>query len=212
MHGCLSFFRSLIMLRLYSEHPFAHSRPHVPYPCLHTRSPTLMLLVCAAPCCYPPFLHPLVNPVKSQQTLQASSDLKTSACCTAKAPPADVLAVLRQLPQEIIQKYYGCGSPFPAGLKGSWLRVLDLGCGTGRDCYVCAALVGEGGFVTGARRAGWDVQSSVLETMSLLSGFGSGSSSSCHMASSSSSSRDSYSSSAAATAVLVWGVPVRFWG
>ncbi|KAF6263798.1 S-adenosyl-L-methionine-dependent methyltransferase [Scenedesmus sp. NREL 46B-D3] len=83
------------------------------------------------------------------ETLQASSDLKTSACCTAKAPPADVLAVLRQLPQEIIQKYYGCGSPFPAGLKGSGLRVLDLGCGTGRDCYVCAALVGEEGFVTG---------------------------------------------------------------
>ncbi|WIA21587.1 hypothetical protein OEZ85_000776 [Tetradesmus obliquus] len=83
------------------------------------------------------------------ETLQASSDLKTSACCTAKAPPADVLALLRQLPQEIVQKYYGCGSPFPAGLKGSGLRVLDLGCGSGRDCYVCAALVGEKGFVTG---------------------------------------------------------------
>lgn len=26
------------------------------------------------------------------------------------------------------------------------------GCGTGRDCYVCAALVGESGFVTGAQR------------------------------------------------------------
>jgi len=37
------------------------------------------------------------------------------------------------------------------GLEGSGLRVLDLGCGTGRDCYVCAALVGEKGFVTG----GW---------------------------------------------------------
>lgn len=28
-------------------------------------------------------------------------------------------------------------------------RVLDLGCGTGRDCFVCSALVGEKGFVTG---------------------------------------------------------------
>lgn len=46
-------------------------------------------------------------------------------------------------------RYYGCGSPFPVGLQGSGLRVLDLGCGTGRDCYVCAALVGEKGFVTG---------------------------------------------------------------
>lgn len=38
-------------------------------------------------------------------------------------------------------------SPTPLGIDG--LRVLDLGCGTGRDCYVAAALVGEGGSVTG---------------------------------------------------------------
>ena len=29
------------------------------------------------------------------------------------------------------------------------LRVLDLGSGSGRDCYVCAALVGEQGSVIG---------------------------------------------------------------
>ena len=47
-----------------------------------------------------------------------------------------------------MSKYYGCGSPFPAGsLTG--LRVLDLGSGSGRDCYVCAALVGPEGSVTG---------------------------------------------------------------
>lgn len=27
--------------------------------------------------------------------------------------------------------------------------MLDLGCGSGRDCYVCSALVGEAGHVTG---------------------------------------------------------------
>jgi SAM-dependent methyltransferase len=47
------------------------------------------------------------------------------------------------------QRYYGCGSPFPQGIAGK--RVLDLGCGTGRDCYVCAALVGASGSVTGER-------------------------------------------------------------
>eukprot|EP00878_Enallax_costatus_P015239 GHUV01015953.1.p1 GENE.GHUV01015953.1~~GHUV01015953.1.p1 ORF type:complete len:180 (+),score=28.32 GHUV01015953.1:169-708(+) len=83
------------------------------------------------------------------ETLQKSSDLKTSACCTAKSPPKEAIDILRQLPQEIISKYYGCGSPFPRGLMGSGLRVLDLGCGSGRDCYVCAALVGEKGFLTG---------------------------------------------------------------
>ena len=29
------------------------------------------------------------------------------------------------------------------------LQVLDLGCGSGRDCYVASALVGESGSVTG---------------------------------------------------------------
>jgi SAM-dependent methyltransferase len=48
-------------------------------------------------------------------------------------------------------RYYGCGTPLPLGITG--LRVLDLGSGTGRDCYVAARLVGPSGFVTG----GWVV-------------------------------------------------------
>jgi hypothetical protein len=31
-------------------------------------------------------------------------------------------------------------------------RVLDLGSGSGRDCYVCAALVGPEGSVTGEKK------------------------------------------------------------
>lgn len=85
------------------------------------------------------------------EVLKTSDDLKTSACCTAKPPAPEVVAILRRVPEEIRSKYYGCGSPFPQGIEGK--RVLDLGCGTGRDCYVCAALVGEKGSVTGARAA-----------------------------------------------------------
>lgn len=44
-------------------------------------------------------------------------------------------------------KYYGCGFVIPEQLKG--LRVLDLGCGSGRDCYVLAQWVGESGRVVG---------------------------------------------------------------
>lgn len=51
------------------------------------------------------------------------------------------------LSQSLTHRYYGCGTPLPAGISG--LRVLDLGSGTGRDCYVAAQLVGEQGFVTG---------------------------------------------------------------
>ncbi len=30
-----------------------------------------------------------------------------------------------RVPEEVLAKYYGCGSPLPAGIAG--LRVLDLG-------------------------------------------------------------------------------------
>ena len=82
------------------------------------------------------------------QELQTSEDLKTSACCTAKPPEKKIREALQRVPDEVMAKYYGCGSPFPPGdIRG--LRVLDLGSGSGRDCYVCAGLVGAEGYVTG---------------------------------------------------------------
>jgi arsenite methyltransferase len=47
----------------------------------------------------------------------------------------------------LLHRFYGCGAPLPAGLAG--VTVLDLGCGSGRDCYVASALVGEEGRVIG---------------------------------------------------------------
>ena len=47
----------------------------------------------------------------------------------------------------VFSRYYGCGLVFPEVLSGC--RVLDLGSGSGRDCYVLSQLVGEKGFVTG---------------------------------------------------------------
>jgi arsenite methyltransferase len=83
------------------------------------------------------------------ETLATSDDLRTTACCTAGAPPPAVREALRLVPQEVKAKYYGCGSPFADGMVGSGARVLDLGCGSGRDCFVAAALVGERGAVLG---------------------------------------------------------------
>lgn len=79
--------------------------------------------------------------------LSTSKDLKTSACTAAGAPPAALRAVLRKVPAPVTEKFYGCGAPLPMGIQG--LRVLDLGSGSGRDCYAAAALVGEGGSVVG---------------------------------------------------------------
>lgn len=44
-------------------------------------------------------------------------------------------------------RYYGCGLVVPELLENC--RILDLGCGSGRDCYMLSQLVGEKGHVTG---------------------------------------------------------------
>ncbi|MEW6002300.1 MAG: arsenosugar biosynthesis radical SAM (seleno)protein ArsS [Nitrospirota bacterium] len=80
------------------------------------------------------------------KVLRSSDDLKTS-CCTSDAVPERIRKVLPYIAEEVKMKYYGCGSPIPSVLTG--LRVLDLGCGTGRDTYVMSKLVGEEGFVFG---------------------------------------------------------------
>lgn len=81
------------------------------------------------------------------RVLQKTQDLKTSACCSAEAPPAQVRAVLPDIHPEVKGRFYGCGSPFPPALEGR--TVLDLGCGSGRDVYVLAKLVGPTGRVIG---------------------------------------------------------------
>lgn len=82
------------------------------------------------------------------KTLQGSDDLKTDACCcTTSTPPKYVLDVMDEIDDEIMAHFYGCGSPIPPALEGA--TVLDLGCGTGRDVYVCSKLVGPEGRVIG---------------------------------------------------------------
>ena len=81
------------------------------------------------------------------QVLSTSKDLKTSACTSSGRPHAKILEVFKKIPTEVMEKFYGCGAPLPLGIDG--LSVLDLGSGSGRDCYAAAALVGENGSVTG---------------------------------------------------------------
>ncbi|HZP14114.1 MAG TPA: methyltransferase domain-containing protein [Nevskiaceae bacterium] len=79
--------------------------------------------------------------------LKSSADLQTSACCLTEALPAHVASVLADVHPEVKDRFYGCGSPIPPALEGA--TVLDLGCGSGRDCYVLSKLVGATGRVIG---------------------------------------------------------------
>jgi len=81
------------------------------------------------------------------KTLESSADLKTNACCDPGSVPAHIRKALSNIHDEVTSKYYGCGLTVPDDLEG--LAVLDLGSGSGRDCYVISQLVGEKGSVIG---------------------------------------------------------------
>ncbi len=80
--------------------------------------------------------------------LNSTNDLKTGACCCSdELLHPSVRKIEQQLDNEILARYYGCGSPIPPALEGCTL--LDLGCGTGKDVFIASRLAGPGGFATG---------------------------------------------------------------
>ncbi|KAG8551611.1 hypothetical protein GDO81_004181 [Engystomops pustulosus] len=80
--------------------------------------------------------------------LSNTKDLKTSACAApAKPSPKHIRDALSQVHEDIKSRYYGCGLTVPQCLENC--RILDLGSGSGRDCYILSKLVGPKGDVTG---------------------------------------------------------------
>lgn len=74
---------------------------------------------------------------------EAAKTREEALCC-----PVDYdRGLLEMLPQEIIEKDYGCGDPSRYVRQGD--VVLDLGSGSGKICYMAAHLAGEGGYVIG---------------------------------------------------------------
>ena len=91
-------------------------------------------------------MHDIVQDYYGRQ-LQSTADLKTSACCDISQIPQWLKPLLARIHPEVLSRYYGCGLVCPPKLQGC--RVLDLGCGSGRDVYALAQLVGPTGEVVG---------------------------------------------------------------
>ena len=84
----------------------------------------------------------------SKITLQNEGNMETKICsCAADSLPRHLRKIREIIPDEIVTRFYGCGSPIPLALEDC--TVLDLGCGTGLDVYILSKLVGEKGRVIG---------------------------------------------------------------
>jgi SAM-dependent methyltransferase len=88
------------------------------------------------------------KPISPEQSVRqrygdAAQAVETSLCCSVRYD-ARYLAVI---PQEIIDRDYGCGDPTPFVRPGD--TVVDLGSGGGKVCYIAAQLAGPRGRVIG---------------------------------------------------------------
>ena len=84
------------------------------------------------------------------KVLESSSDLKTgNEVCNKNLSVENkyICRAISEVHQAVSAKYYGCGLCIPPGVEGAC--ILDLGSGSGRDCFAVSKLVGPDGSVVG---------------------------------------------------------------
>ncbi len=74
----------------------------------------------------------------------AAARVREAALCCPVNYPSEFLSAI---PNEVIERDYGCGDPTPYLNAGD--TVLDLGCGGGKLCFIAAQVVGPTGRVIG---------------------------------------------------------------
>jgi len=75
----------------------------------------------------------------------AAEEPKVELCCPVTPDPDD----LAHIPKEVVERFYGCGSPVAAAMLVPGEIMVDLGSGAGIDCFVAAKKVGQSGRVYG---------------------------------------------------------------
>lgn len=76
---------------------------------------------------------------------RAAREPQSSLCCPGGYPAEET----SHIPREVIDRFYGCGSPISLAAIRPGETVLDLGSGAGIDCFIAAKKTGPEGKVIG---------------------------------------------------------------
>jgi radical SAM protein with 4Fe4S-binding SPASM domain len=76
---------------------------------------------------------------------KAAEEPQNGLCCPTGYPTDDI----SHIPKEVIDRFYGCGSPMSVADVRPGETVVDLGSGAGIDCFIAAKKVGPSGRVIG---------------------------------------------------------------
>jgi arsenite methyltransferase len=85
----------------------------------------------------------IVEKIVKERYGQGAQQKEDALCCPVNYDPK----YLKIIPEEIIEKDYGCGDPSTHLKEGE--TVLDLGSGAGKICYIASQVVGPKGKVIG---------------------------------------------------------------
>ena len=76
---------------------------------------------------------------------EAAEQPQAELCCPVQPNAED----LEHIPKEVVERFYGCGSPVTAAALLPGESMVDLGSGAGIDCFIAAKYVGAEGHVYG---------------------------------------------------------------
>ena len=76
---------------------------------------------------------------------KAAEEPQEELCCPTKNSEEDT----SHIPQEVLDRFYGCGSPTIIAKVSEGETMVDLGAGAGIDCFIAAKKVGPKGMIYG---------------------------------------------------------------